>query len=100
MPGPSIQGRDNPLESGSTISLSAAGGLTYLQPFNYEEILRGFTEARKAKAVEKPKPYDDLVDEQAQVIATLQTEIAGLKALRLWEEERLQEQERESWTTY
>lgn len=42
---------------------------------------------------------DEMIDTLQQAICSLRAELAGVRALREWEEERLQEKERESWMT-
>lgn len=91
MPEPSIQGRDNQLQIGSQVRAyqeyerwlslyqNIAQTARSAPVFNYTEIasqyIQQYTEGKKP-----PRGYDDLVDEQARVIATLQAEIAELKA--------------------
>ena len=45
------------------------------------------------------EPADWMMERLEKGIAALKAENEGLRALRQWEEERLQERERESWTT-
>lgn len=88
MPEQSIQGQLNLSATGSVVRAnqeyerwrSLYQNIAAAPPvFNYTEIasqyIQQYTEGKKP-----PRGYDDLVDEQAQVIAALQAEIAELKA--------------------
>ena len=57
--------------------------------------MSAYTAAKK----QKREPADWFIERLEQGIAKLKAENEGLRALRAWEEERLQERERESWTT-
>lgn len=86
-----------------TASLSGSG-LTSSHFFNldwgqltipdYKALAEAIREAKAQK-----EPADWMIGRLEKAVQELRAELEGVRELRRWEEERLQERERESWTT-